>query len=250
MLILPAIDLKNGQCVRLRQGLADQATVYSSDPARVAQDWQDQGATYLHVIDLDGAFSGKPVHLDLLRRIVDSIGIPVQTGGGFRTLNDIQDALRAGAARVIVGTKALSGKDFLAQLVQNFGHRVAVGIDARNGLVQVNGWVETTAMAATDLAAEAAAAGIKTIIFTDTARDGMLQGVNVAAMDAVCSAAPCDIIASGGISTPADITALLRLNRANLTAAIVGKALYEGSTTIRELIQATRIQPRRTDACP
>lgn len=236
MIILPAIDLKDGHCVRLRQGRADDATIYSDDPAAMARQWRDQGAQALHVVDLDGAFAGVPKHLAVVQQIVAAMGdIPVELGGGLRTDDDVRRALATGVARVIIGTRALADSEALRRLVQAHGDRIAVGIDARNGRVQVKGWVETSDTRATDLARRAADLGVATIIYTDTATDGMLAGTNVAAMDEMCRTVPCRIIASGGVSAPEHVRALTALGHANLYGAIVGKALYDGRTTLAAL---------------
>lgn len=238
--ILPAIDLKNGQCVRLRQGKADEVTVYSSDPVEMALHWQNQGGDYLHVVDLDGAFQGHPVHQDIIARIVEALSIPVEVGGGLRTTEDIATLLNVGVDRVIIGTRACDAPDTLGEWVKQFGgERIAVGIDARDGQVQVKGWTETTGALATELATQMSGLGVQTIIYTDTARDGMLDGVNINAMAAMLDAAPqCGIIASGGVSTVEDIKGLAALERPNCAGAIVGKALYEGRVTIEALKQA------------
>lgn len=235
MIILPAIDLKGGRCVRLRQGLADDVTVYSDDPVDMAKHWVDEGGEYLHVVDLDGAFGGKPVHLDVIARIVAAISIPVEVGGGLRTDDDIRRVLETGVERAIIGTRAFADTDSLAETVKLFGDHIAVGIDARDGHVQVKGWVETTDMLAVDLARRADAMGVKTLIVTDTATDGMMVGTNVAAMDEICKVVSCNVIASGGVTTPDDVRDLKALNHANLYGAIVGKALYEKTTTLAEM---------------
>ena len=236
MIILPAIDLKDGKCVRLRQGCADDVTVYGDDPAAQAKDWAAQGGKELHVVDLDGAFAGTPKHTEVIRRIIRAFGGPVEVGGGLRTPEALAAVIDAGATRAIIGSAALDDPDFLSQAVELYGERIAVGIDARNGFVQTKGWVETTKILATDLAAAVAKAGVKTIIYTDTATDGMLGGPNLTQMAAICDAAPtCQITASGGVSSPFDIENLRALERANLRAAIVGKALYDGRTTLREM---------------
>ena len=232
MVILPAIDLKDGKCVRLRQGKAEDLTVYSDDPVAQARAWLAQGAEQLHVVDLDGAFQGEPRHADVIARIIQALGIPVEVGGGLRTDAHIERLLRAGVTRAIIGTRALDSLDALAALVKRFGDAIAVGIDARDGFVQVRGWVETTATRATELALQAEAAGVRTIIYTDTATDGMLGGPNLAAMRQICQTVSCRIIASGGVSAPEHVTALKALGCANLYGAIVGKALYDGKTTL------------------
>jgi phosphoribosylformimino-5-aminoimidazole carboxamide ribotide isomerase len=236
MVILPAIDLKGGKCVRLRQGRADDVTVYGDDPAQQARDWAEQGGRELHVVDLDGAFDGEPRHADVIRRIIEAFGGPVEVGGGLRTADALRAVIEAGAARAILGSAALEDPEFLTSAVELYGDRIAVGIDARNGYVQTKGWVETTSVKATDLASAVAKIGVKTIIYTDTATDGMLGGPNLSQMAAICDAAPtCRITASGGVSSPYDVANLKALGRANLRAAIVGKALYDGRTTLREM---------------
>ena len=236
MVILPAIDLKDGRCVRLRQGRADDVTVYGNDPAAQAADWRAQGGQELHVVDLDGAFAGEPKHAEVIRRIIEAFGGPVEVGGGIRTPKTLAAVLEAGAARAIIGSAALDDPEFLSSSVETYGDRIAVGIDARGGFVQTKGWVETTAVKAVDLAKAVAAAGVKTIIYTDTATDGMLGGPNLAQMAAICDAAPtCDSTASGGVSSSRDVANLIALGRPNLRAAIVGKALYDGRTTLAEM---------------
>jgi phosphoribosylformimino-5-aminoimidazole carboxamide ribotide isomerase len=236
MIILPAIDLKDGKCVRLRQGRMDDVTVYGDDPAAQAKDWAEQGGQELHVVDLDGAFAGEPKHAEVIRRVIEAFGGPVEVGGGLRTIDAVRAVLDAGAARAIIGSAALENPGFLAEAVELYGERIAVGIDARDGFVQTRGWVETTAVKATDLAMAVARAGVKTIIYTDTATDGMLGGPNLTQMAAICDAAPtCQITASGGVSSPFDVGNLKGLERPNLRAAIVGKALYDGRTTLREM---------------
>ncbi|HPG00005.1 MAG TPA: 1-(5-phosphoribosyl)-5-[(5-phosphoribosylamino)methylideneamino]imidazole-4-carboxamide isomerase [Kiritimatiellia bacterium] len=233
--VIPAIDLKDGKCVRLRQGRADDVVAYSEDPVGMARHWVDEGAHYLHVVDLDGAFQGKPVHAEVIGRICKAIKIPVEVGGGLRSDRDIEQMLTLGVTRVVLGTRACQDPDVLHRLAKRFGDALAVGIDARNGMVQVKGWTETTGMKAVDLARQADGLGVRCIIYTDTARDGMLGGVNAHAVDQVCAGVQCPVIASGGVSSQADMQALKALRRANLTGAIVGKALYEGRVKLNEL---------------
>ena len=236
MVVIPAIDLKDGKCVRLRQGRAEDVTVYGDDPAEQALDWREQGAQELHVVDLDGAFDGAPRHMEEIKSIIKAFGGLVEVGGGIRTAEALAAVLEAGAARAILGSAALEDPAFLARAVDLWGDRIAVGIDARDGFVQTKGWVETTAVRATDLAAAVAKAGVKTVIYTDTATDGMLGGPNLTQMAAICDAAPlCQITASGGVSSTYDIENLKGLGRKNLRAAIVGKALYDGRATLRDL---------------
>jgi len=232
VIILPAIDLKDGRCVRLRQGRAEDVTVYSDDPVAQARTWLEQGAEQLHVVDLDGAFQGEPKHAEVIARIVQAIGIPVEVGGGLRTDAHIERLLSAGVARAIIGTRALESLDALSSLVRRFGDAIAVGIDARDGYAQVKGWVETTGTRAVDLAKQVESVGVRTVIYTDTATDGMLGGTNLEAMRQMCRAVSCRIIASGGVSAPEHVMALKALGCANLYGAIVGKALYDGKTTL------------------
>ncbi len=236
MVILPAIDLKGGKCVRLRQGREDDVTVYGDDPAAQAADWRRQGGRELHVVDLDGAFAGTPQHAAVIAEIIKAFGGPVEVGGGLRTPEALSAVLDAGAARAIIGSAALEDPEFLSTSVEIYGDRIAVGIDARDGLVQTRGWVETSKTPATELARAVAAMGVTTIIYTDTATDGMLGGPNLAQMAAICDAAPnCSITASGGVSSAQDVRNLIALGKPNLRAAIVGKALYDGRTTLAEL---------------
>jgi len=236
--IFPAVDLKNGNCVRLLQGRADAETVYGTNPVEMARRWVDEGATYLHVVDLDGAFSGQSVQHAIIGEIIRALPIPVQVGGGIRTDADIQRLVDYGAARVILGTRAWADTESLAALASRFGEKLVVGIDSRNGKVQIKGWTETTELTTLDLARKADTLGIKTLIITDTATDGMLQGTNLPALDSVCRSVRASVIASGGVTTPDDVSALIRLGHPNLIGAIVGKALYEGRTTLAALQSA------------
>ena len=233
--ILPAIDLKGGRCVRLRQGREDEVTVYGDDPVDMAKHWQNEGGTYLHVVDLDGAFQGAPAHTEVIGRIVAALDIPVEVGGGIRNDEHVQQLVDVGVDRVILGTRAYAEPGALAGLVERFGAHIAVGIDARDGLVQVKGWVETTEMKAVDLAKQIDDMGVQTLIYTDTARDGMLMGPNLEQMENICRAVSCHVIASGGISTESNISDLSALGCENLRSAIVGKALYEGAVTVKSL---------------
>jgi phosphoribosylformimino-5-aminoimidazole carboxamide ribotide isomerase len=238
--IFPAIDLKGGRCVRLRQGRAEDATVYSDDPASMAQHWKKLGAEWLHVVDLDGAFKGQSEHRAILRKIAE-VGVPVEIGGGLRTQEAIEAVLADGARRAIVGTIAWEEPRVLEHLILHFGERLVLGIDARDGRVQIKGWTETTDLPAVDLARRADSCGVHTIIYTDTATDGMLQGPNCAAMDLLCRSVSCDVIASGGVSSAADVRKLRALHRPNLVGAIVGKAIYENRVTLPELLAAAQV---------
>jgi len=234
--IIPAIDLKGGHCVRLRQGRAEAMTVYSDDPAATARRWEAEGARLLHVVDLDGAFEKRPVHTELAGLIAPAISIPVEWGGGIRSRADIRELLDRGVNRVILGTRACADPAGMKELVREFGKAMVVGIDARDGKVQVKGWVETTDVTALDLARRMEDSGVSTLIYTDTATDGMLGGPNLPAVRAFCEAAPaCRVVASGGVSEPAHVAALAALDMPNLDGVIVGKALYDGRTTLHAL---------------
>jgi phosphoribosylformimino-5-aminoimidazole carboxamide ribotide isomerase len=222
--------------VRLRQGVATDATVYNADPVAQALEWKAQGARQLHLVDLDGAFAGRPAHTEVIAKIISATRLPVEVGGGLRTDADVETLLRLGVERAILGTRALAEPAALERLVKTYASRIAIGIDARDGFVQIKGWVEPSATRATDLARRVAGLGAVTLVYTDTATDGMLSGPNLRALDELCAAAPnCPVIASGGISSPAHIRALRGLDRKNLFGAIVGKALYDGKTTLAEL---------------
>ncbi len=239
MVILPAIDLKGGKCVRLRQGKADDVTIYSDDPAEQAKRWRDEGGEELHVVDLDGAFAGTPQHVAAIEKIIKAFGGPVEVGGGLRTIAAIRSVIEAGAARAIIGSAALDAPELLAEALEIYGEHITVGIDAKEGLVQTKGWVEATSVKAVDLAKAVASAGVKSIIYTDTATDGMMKGPNLTQMVMICEAAPvCAITASGGVSSPYDVENLKALGRENLRAAIVGKALYDGRVSLTEMLHA------------
>ena len=230
MLLLPAIDLMGGEVVRLKRGLATEKTVYSSDPVAFAQKWEAAGADWLHLVDLDAAFSGVPKNLEHVARICAAVNVPCELGGGMRTLENISAAFSAGISRVILGTKAAESGDFIREMCEEFGgERIAVGIDANNGLVAVKGWTETTARSATELALAAQDAGARTIIYTDIATDGMLEGPNFPAMQELLEILDCNLIASGGVSCVEDLIKLSAMP--GLYGAIVGKALYDGKIT-------------------
>ena len=235
MILLPAIDLMDGQVVRLRQGKADEKTVYSDDPAALARRWEREGGDYLHVVDLDAAFSGGsgPKNQAALRAILAALTIPCELGGGLRDEASVRAALDLGVARVVIGTRAAESMPFVAQLVRTFGReRVVVGIDARDGTVAVRGWTQSAGRRAIDLAREAEAAGVAAIIYTDIATDGMLTGPNFTELDALLAQLDCPLIASGGVATAEDVCRLA--SRPALYGAIVGRALYEGTLSLAE----------------
>ncbi len=237
MIVLPAIDLKGGKCVRLLRGDMRAETVYGDDPLAIGCRWVDAGAQYLHVVDLDGAVSGAPVNTDAIARLCASLPIPIQVGGGVRTVERAGTLLAAGADRVIFGTAALSQPEVVADACRRFPSRVAVGIDARDGKVAVQGWTETSDVSAVDVARRAAEFGAAWIIYTDINRDGTQQGVNVEATRALAEAVGVPIIASGGVGSLADIEALLPCEAAGVAGVIVGRALYTGAVDLAEAIR-------------
>lgn len=236
MQIYPAIDLRDGKCVRLKQGDYAQETVFGADPAAMAQRWVADGATYLHLVDLDGAKDGRPANGRSIRAIVKAVGdVPCQLGGGLRTEDDIKQALGWGVTRVIVGTKALQSPVWLAQMAQQFPGRIVLGIDAKAGKVATQGWLDVSEISALDLAKQCAQPPLSAIIYTDISRDGMMQGANVAAMGEMAAAVPLPVIASGGVTTLDDVK---RLHENALAGCIIGRALYEGQLNLREVVAA------------
>jgi phosphoribosylformimino-5-aminoimidazole carboxamide ribotide isomerase len=234
MIIIPAIDLKGGRCVRLTQGKKDAETVFSDNPVDVAKSWEDQGADYLHVVDLDGAFEGVPKNLAVVEQIIKEVKIPLEFGGGLRTTHSIKTLLDLGADRVIVGTKAIDSPSWVDELCKKFPGRIAVGIDARNGKVAVKGWTSVCEWTAVAFAREIEKASPCALIFTDISKDGMLQGPNIASLKELLMAVKTQIIASGGISSLKDIEALSQLPIAGM---IIGKALYTGHIKFSEAKQ-------------
>lgn len=241
MTIYPAIDIKGGRCVRLLQGRADQETVYGDNPAEVAAEFRAAGSTWVHVVDLDGAFDGEPRNLDAVRSIV-ALGMKVQLGGGLRTRAAVERALGFGVGRVVIGTRAAESEAFVGELVQSFGEAIAVGIDAKDGKVAVKGWVDTSPLGALDLARRMDALGVRTLIHTDIGTDGMLTGPNFPAQEAMLGAGRFGVIASGGVSRREDVVRLAELARrhANLDGVIVGKALYEKRVNLPDLLSLAR----------
>ncbi len=228
VILFPAIDLKNGQCVRLKQGDMDQATVFNDDPAAQAAAFEAQGFQWLHVVDLDGAFAGKPMNAAAVEAILKRVAFPVQLGGGIRDIKTVEGWLSKGIARVIIGTAAVRDPAFVREAAKAFPGRVAVGIDARDGFVAVEGWAETSALAADDLGRRFEDAGVAAIVYTDIARDGMLQGINWDGTIALANALTIPVIASGGLASMADIERLMAPDAAILEGAITGRALYDG----------------------
>lgn len=236
--VIPAIDLLEGRCVRLYQGDYGQAQTFDENPVEVARQWAAEGASLLHVVDLDGARAGHPVNLSAIEAIVRAVDVPVQVGGGLRDRTSVATLLKRGVQRVILGTVAVEQPDLVNQLCQEFPERIVVGIDARNGRVATRGWLETSEVAATDLAEGMASSGIAAIIYTDIHRDGTLQGPNLESLRELASRVTIPVIASGGISSVTDLLSLLALEPVGVTGAIVGRALYTGDISLKEALRA------------
>ena len=238
MIVIPAIDLKDGKCVRLLQGKKDEVTVYSDNPGEMAKQWVDMGARLLHVVDLDGAFSGEQKNLERIREIRKAIQIPMQLGGGIRDIKTIAQLADIGVDRMILGTSAAIDPDMVAQACEKFEGRVLVGIDAKDGKVAVKGWVEVTELDAIKFAKDMASAGAAGIIYTDISRDGMMTGPNVEAMAKMVKNVKIPVIASGGVSKLEDVDSLMQIK--GLWGVITGKALYSGAMDLKAAIAMTR----------
>ncbi|BCD98709.1 1-(5-phosphoribosyl)-5-[(5-phosphoribosylamino)methylideneamino]imidazole-4-carboxamide isomerase [Marinagarivorans cellulosilyticus] len=237
MLIIPAIDLKDGKCVRLRKGVMDDSTVFSDDPVSMAQKWVDQGARRLHLVDLNGAFAGEPVNGDVVTAISKAYpNLPIQIGGGIRSAETIEYYLNAGVKYVIIGTKAVKEPQFVTDMCKAFAGHIIVGLDAKKGLVATDGWAEVSTLKATELAKRFEQDGVDSIVYTDIDRDGMMQGVNVEATVAMAKASSLPVIASGGITDINDISALLAASAegAGICGAITGRAIYEDTLDLAE----------------
>lgn len=235
MLIIPAIDLKDGQCVRLRQGLMDDSTVFSDEPVAMARRWVEAGCRRLHLVDLNGAFAGEPVNGEVVTAIAAAWPeLPIQIGGGIRSLDTIEHYVRAGVSYVIIGTRAVKEPAFVAEACAAFPGRIIVGLDARDGLVATDGWAEVSELQATDLARQFESDGVSAIVYTDIARDGMMQGVNVEATLTMARASSIPVIASGGITNLDDIRALKAVADQGICGAITGRAIYEGTLDVAE----------------
>lgn len=238
MEVIPAIDLLEGRCVRLYQGDYAQAETFDENPVSVARQWAEQGATRLHVVDLDGAKAGHPVNLSAIEAIVRAVDVPIQVGGGLRDRASATALLQLGVQRVILGTVAVEQPALVEELCQAFPDQIVVGIDARNGLVATRGWLETSEISAIDLAQQMTTFGIAAIIYTDIHRDGTLQGPNLAALRELASNVSAPVIASGGMSSVTDLLSLLALEPLGVTGAIVGRALYTGDIALKEALRA------------
>ena len=235
MQLYPAIDMKNGQCFRLRQGAFKDITIYSDAPEKVAAHWQEKGASFLHLVDLDGALAGYSVNEEVIRRIADTVSIPIEIGGGIRSKEAVERMLDLGVRRVIIGTKAAEHPEFLRDMVRTFGEEAIVaGVDAKDGMVAVEGWEKVSSLTASDLCLTMKEYGVRHIVYTDISRDGMLSGPNVEATRKLTEDTGLDIIASGGVSCMEDLKCL---HEAGIRGAIIGKALYENRIDLAEAVR-------------
>ena len=240
MLLIPAIDLKNGECVRLRQGRMDDVTVFSNDPVAMAQRWADEGAERLHVVDLDGAMKGEPINLKVVEAIAKAISIPVQIGGGIRDEDTVQRYLDAGVEYVIIGTRAVNAPHFLHDLCLEYPRHIIVGLDAVDGRVALNGWTKVTGHDVIETALHCERDGVEAIIYTDIGRDGMMNGFNEDATGNLARALKTPVFASGGVSSLADIERLKTLEDEGVAGAIIGRALYEGSLDFKAAVKLAK----------
>ncbi len=241
MIIIPAVDIKNGKCVRLFQGRFDSETVFSDDPAAMAKRWESEGAEIIHVIDLDGAVGKSPKNLNSIKRIIESVEAYIQVGGGIRTAKTVKMYLDLGVKRVIIGTEAIKNPKFVKDACKAFPDQIVVGIDARDGLVAIEGWTETTRIKAVDLARRFEDCGVAAINFTDIHRDGMETGPNIEATRHIAEAVSIPVVASGGVSTIEDIKKLMPLEAVGVVGVITGRALYSGSLSLKAAIEVSTI---------
>jgi phosphoribosylformimino-5-aminoimidazole carboxamide ribotide isomerase len=241
MLIIPAIDLREGRCVRLTQGRKEETKVYDRDPVEVAKNFEDQGARMLHVVDLDGAFEeGRALNRSVARQIIHAVSIPVQFGGGLRSVVDVEELISIGASRVVVGTLAAESPETLQEFVTLFGAHICVGIDARDGQVMTRGWEQRGSISAVELARRVAVAGVERIVYTDIARDGMLTGPNIEQTCLIARESGLKVTASGGVSSLEDIKRLVSVSQCGIDSVIIGKALYEGRLTLEEILSSNQ----------
>jgi len=234
MRLYPAIDIKDRQCVRLLKGNFDDITVYGNDPVAMAKKWEDKGGEFIHVVDLDGALKGRGVNADIIKSICKSVNVPVQTGGGIRTIEDIETMLSCGINRVIIGTKAVSDSEFIKRAVDKYKEKIVIGIDAKDSMVAIEGWEAVSDFTAVDFAKKMCDIGVGTIVYTDIATDGTLKGPNVEAMKEMASAVNADIIASGGIG---NISHIESLKDTGVEGVIIGRALYTGDVNLEEALE-------------
>jgi phosphoribosylformimino-5-aminoimidazole carboxamide ribotide isomerase len=235
MRLYPAIDIKNGQCVRLRQGQFQDVLVYSNSPSKIAKQWENAGASFIHIVDLDGALAGHSVNEEAIKEITKSVKVPIQVGGGIRTIKDIENKLNLGVNRVIIGTKAVESSAFIKEAISTFGaDKIVIGIDAKNGMVAIEGWEKVSNYNAVTLGIHMKEIGVKTIVYTDIAKDGMLQGPNLEHTKEMVEATGLDIIASGGVSSLKDLEMLSDIS---VHGAIIGKALYENRIELKNAVE-------------
>lgn len=233
MIIFPAIDIRGGKCVRLQQGDYNKETVYGDSPVEMAKQWQDKGAEYIHIVDLDGAKSGVSQNAQAIKDIAGELNVPIQVGGGIRSLEVIEQYISFGVARIIIGTAAISNQRFLREAMKKYPTQIAVSLDARNGLLATDGWTDTSTVRALDILSTLEDIGIETIVYTDIAKDGMLQGPNINELTKINQQTTMNVIASGGVTTKEDVLALKQLD---LYGAIVGKALYDGKIEFEQIV--------------
>ncbi|MGN0194276.1 MAG: 1-(5-phosphoribosyl)-5-[(5-phosphoribosylamino)methylideneamino]imidazole-4-carboxamide isomerase [Pseudoramibacter sp.] len=233
MIVLPAIDIKGGQCVRLRQGEKDDETVYFKDPVKVAKQFESWGAQYLHIVDLDGAFDGKPQNFDIIKKILAAVDIPIELGGGIRNADIAKTYIDAGVSRIIVGTQAIKDFDFIEHLISKYDSKVCVSIDARDGMVRTEGWTEDSDMEALELATSLEKVGLSTLVYTDISKDGMMSGPNFDMLNVLNQNLNIDIIASGGVASSEHLD---RLRDMDLYGTITGKAIYEGAIDLKQYL--------------
>ena len=240
MLILPAIDLRGGNCVRLVKGDFKQETIYGEHPEEIALRWEEGGAEFLHVVDLDGALAGEPQNMDAIKRILQAVKIPVEVGGGIRSMESIDRLLSIGVSRVILGSVAVHKEELVQEACSAYGNRIVVGIDAKKGIVATDGWEKSGGISAVELAKRLGAFGLETIIYTDISRDGTLSGVNVTETAHLARASGIKVIASGGVKSISDIEGLKKRECDGIIGVIVGKSIYEGTLSLTEAIAASR----------
>ncbi|MHB8841089.1 MAG: 1-(5-phosphoribosyl)-5-[(5-phosphoribosylamino)methylideneamino]imidazole-4-carboxamide isomerase [Candidatus Aquicultor sp.] len=240
MIIYPAIDIMGGKCVRLYQGRADKATIYADNPADMAVKWQDEGAQFLHLVDLDGAFQGSPQNLAAIENIVKTVKIPVQLGGGLRTIEDLDKVFATGVTRAILGTSVITDPELVKAACAKYPGKIVAGLDARGGKVSIKGWVEDTDIFATDVAMQLEVYGVSRIVYTDIMMDGAQTGVNIFATEELAENISIPVIASGGVSSLSDIRQLKPLQESGVEGVIIGRALYEGNFTLAEAIELAR----------
>ena len=240
MIIFPAIDIRGGKCVRLFKGDFEKETVFSDSPAEMARKWEDEGAEFLHLVDLDGARAGSPQNFETVKKIVAAINIPVELGGGIRTMKDADEALAVGVRRVILGSVAVRDPELVREACEKYGDRVVVGIDARDGIVAVDGWGVSGDIDAVTLARKMKGVGVKTVIYTDISRDGTLSGVNVEATKSLAEESGLMVVASGGVSSIDDIKALKKVESSGIEGVICGKSIYTGSLSLHDALEIAR----------